>query len=110
MLVLRADEKEQTDIRRSDNQSQSKRSTGRDAPCDRRSPRIDGRPRARSGRRVGPARLTRRCRARAGARTARPTKKDAAKAHCGRSAMPKMAEPKIWSYGRGKGKHSIHKE
>jgi hypothetical protein len=36
------------------------------APCDRRSQRIDGRPRPRSGRRGGLARLARRRRARAG--------------------------------------------
>jgi hypothetical protein len=42
--------------------------------CDRKSQRIDGGPRPRSGRRVGPARLTRRARRGQEARTAWPTK------------------------------------
>jgi hypothetical protein len=44
------------------------------ANYDRTWQRIDGRSRPRSGRRVRVTSLTRRCRARAGARTARPTK------------------------------------
>ena len=54
------------DMVRSGCQSKSNRSAARDARCDRRSRRIDGRPRPKSERRVGLARLTRLREARAG--------------------------------------------
>ena len=54
------------------------------APCDRKSQRIDGRPRPRSGRRTGVAPLGRRCWARA-RKPEQPSRR--------RTAMPRMAEP-----------------
>jgi hypothetical protein len=58
------------------------------ANCHRMSQRIEGRLRPKSVRRVGPARLTRRCRARAGVRTARP---DGERPECRMPEQMKMA-------------------